>query len=62
MVLLGATRVLEQRMCEWKPSEFFKTMYATVSYADSEASQNIFAKNATRNNQDIQITERIEKN
>ena len=35
MVLIGATRVLEQSMCEWKPSEFFETMYATLAYAES---------------------------
>ena len=39
MVLIGATRVLEQSMWEWKPSEFFETMYATLAYADSGASQ-----------------------
>ena len=43
-------------MCEWKPTEFFQTMYATLAYADSEAWQKYasllfqnFAKNATKN-------------
>ena len=69
MVLIGATRVLEQSMCEWKPSAIIETMYATLAYADSEASQTnvqfccfkIFAKNVSRNFQDIQITKRFAK-
>ena len=48
MVLIGATRVLEKSMCEWKPSEFFETMYATLAYADSEASQKMCSSAASK--------------
>ena len=47
-VLIGATRVLEQTISEWKQLDFFETMYATLAYTDSEAPQKVCSSAASK--------------